>query len=444
MMYAGAQDMKLTALLCVFGLMMPAASGQSPTARRSVVLISLDGFPAFSLEDPSLPVPNLRRLIREGASARRMTTVNPSVTWPNHTSMVTGVLPGQHGLFYNGTLVRSEGEFGVKVEPWIEKEKMVHAPTVYDVAQRAGLTTAQVDWVAIHKAQTITWAFPEVPTLDGTVEKEMIARGQVTAAEIEKFRTLNIVRRDQIWTDAGVFILKQHKPDLLLFHLLSLDSTHHTYGPKTLAGQDSMGFLDACVGRLLEAIEAAGMKDRTTVILVSDHGFKAFDKRIQPNAALSAAGLSHAVRVIPEGGTAMVYLDKSKAAELGSKVRSLLGGLEGVESVVGPEGFDALGLPDQSKEPQMSDFVLVAKPGYAFAGAASGPALTPIPEKQGSHGYVSSDPDMDAIFIAWGTGIRKGAVVDRVRNVDVAATAGKLLGLRMPEMKGRVLSEILE
>ncbi|HPT28304.1 MAG TPA: alkaline phosphatase family protein [Bryobacteraceae bacterium] len=75
---------------------------------RRVIVVSLDGLPAYALEDPNLPMPALRRLIKEGASAARMTTVNPTVTWPNHTAMSTGVYPGEHGVYVNGTIPRGD------------------------------------------------------------------------------------------------------------------------------------------------------------------------------------------------------------------------------------------------------------------------------------------------------------------------------------------------
>src|SRR5438046_378839 len=84
-----------------------AAAAQPPAAGRTVVVISLDGFPGFALDDPKLPVPTLRRLAAQGSMARRMTTVNPTVTWPNHTAIVTGVDASRHGLLVNGTLVRT-------------------------------------------------------------------------------------------------------------------------------------------------------------------------------------------------------------------------------------------------------------------------------------------------------------------------------------------------
>ena len=73
---------------------------------RHVVIISIDGLAAYAFNDRSIPLPNLRRLASEGAAAEAMTVVNPAVTWPNHTSMVTGVTPARHTVIYNGLAQR--------------------------------------------------------------------------------------------------------------------------------------------------------------------------------------------------------------------------------------------------------------------------------------------------------------------------------------------------
>ena len=114
-----------------------------------------------------MPLPTIHRLAREGATATEgMQVVNPAVTWPNHTAMVTGVTPAKHGVLYNGMPVRTGEGKPLRVDPWVPKDELVLAPTVYDLAHGTGLTTAEVDWVAIHKPKTITWSFAERP-LDG-------------------------------------------------------------------------------------------------------------------------------------------------------------------------------------------------------------------------------------------------------------------------------------
>ena len=100
--------------LCALALVacaIPARlSAKTQTQKhRTVVVISLDGFPAYALDHPRLPIPTLRRLAREGAVASSMRPVNPTVTWPNHTAIVTGVEPSEHHLLYNGLLLHPEG-----------------------------------------------------------------------------------------------------------------------------------------------------------------------------------------------------------------------------------------------------------------------------------------------------------------------------------------------
>ena len=117
-----------------------AQTPRTPPGSNHVVVISLDGFPGWAMEDPYLPVPTLRRLAASGASARTMRPVDPTVTWANHTSMITGVTPGQHGVIFNGLLIRKPGVAPV-VEPWRDKQELVHGRTLYDAAHEKGLTT---------------------------------------------------------------------------------------------------------------------------------------------------------------------------------------------------------------------------------------------------------------------------------------------------------------
>src|ERR1039457_2496647 len=206
--------MKLVLTMVAFATLCGPMSAQTPAQQRMVIVISLDGFPAYALDDPRLPIPTLRRLIREGVTAR-MTTINPTVTWPNHTTLVTGVRADEHGLLVNGSLVATGTWPPIKVDPMVDKVKMVHAPTVYDAAHNAGLTTAQIDWVAINNAPTITWPFNEWATPAGPVEQEMIRKGAISAADVEDFTKANILFRDQIWAKAAVFLIREHRPNLM-------------------------------------------------------------------------------------------------------------------------------------------------------------------------------------------------------------------------------------
>ncbi|HXW06175.1 MAG TPA: ectonucleotide pyrophosphatase/phosphodiesterase [Vicinamibacterales bacterium] len=442
----------LLVALCGLGLRAaqpPGAAAGSP----HVVIISLDGFPGWALDDPALPVPTLRRLAREGAMARGMRPVNPTVTWPNHTSMVTGVTPARHGVLFNGTLVREPG-LPPRVEPWRDKAEMVRARTLYDAAHEQGLTTAQVDWVAIWNAPTVTWEFRERPDPQGPIARELVEAGLVSETDVQAFATRNIVFRDHVWTTAAAHILRRHRPNLLLFHLLNLDSTHHRYGPRTHAALTTMAWLDTQVAAILDALDEGGIAERTTVFVVSDHGFKAVRRQIRPNVALERAGLVEVVDgkvtrtrawVVPEGGTAIVYLTAPDPdGRVLARVRKEIAELEGVARLIEPSEYAALGLPDPADDPQMGVLLASAKDGYAFTAALGADAVIDAPEGSlGAHGYLASDPDLSALFVASGRGIARGVVLDAVDAVDVAPTAAQLLGLEMKGVDGRVLTAIL-
>jgi predicted AlkP superfamily pyrophosphatase or phosphodiesterase len=435
--------MKCIIALAASALGAALVSAQVPARDRYVVVISIDGLPASALDDPKLPAPTLRRLAAGGAVARGMRPINPTVTWPNHTAMVTGVDASVHQVLFNGMLVRSTSAAPPRVEPWADKARMVHATTVYDLAFRAGLTTAQVDWVAITNPGTITWEFAERPALKGAVEREMIAAGEAEESDISGFFATSGAWRDQMWTRAAAFITRRHKPNLGLYHLLNLDSIHHTYGPGTAAGFTGIALADSRVAEIVDAAKAAGTFDRTTFFIVSDHGFKTVKHSIRAAVAVKQAGIE-GVTVIPEGGTALAYInDPAQRQALAPRLKEVLAKIDGVAHVYEPAEYGPLGLPVPAGSDQSPDLVAAARDTYGFAGGSEGAVVTEQAQG-GSHGYLASDPEMNALFIACGRGIRPGTKLEMVRNLDLAPTIAALLGLKMEGAAGRPLDAVLQ
>jgi predicted AlkP superfamily pyrophosphatase or phosphodiesterase len=435
--------------LAFIALTAPAFLAAQVHKERIVVVISLDGCPAYALDDPRLPIPTLRSLAKEGAVAASMRPINPTVTWPNHTAMVTGVDASEHQVLFNGLLTRANRDAPPSIEPWRDKDVMVHAPTIYDLAHEAGLRTAQVDWVAIYHAKSIDWQFAELPDPNGEIERKLIAAGTVTPEQLRTFEDSSQAWQDQMWTDAAVEILKSHQPNLLLFHLLTLDDVNHEYGPMSAASFTAMAFLDAQVKRIVDVLQRADLSKRATLIIVSDHGFRTIKHKIHPNVLLREKGFARSLQgqpkgdawVVPEGGTAMVYVaNPGRGAELVVQLRSLFTAAEGIDQVYGTDEFPKLGLPTPDRSDQAPDLVLAAKPDYAFGNELEGNLITPA--SGGTHGYLNTDPKMQAIFMAWGNGIPKGLRLDSISNLDVAPTIAALLGLEMKQAKGHAIPEI--
>jgi predicted AlkP superfamily pyrophosphatase or phosphodiesterase len=432
------------------------AEPAAPAKDRHVVLFCIDGLPGWAFDDPRLPMPTLLRLGREGAIAKRMTTVNPSMTWPAHATISTGVIPAKHGVLFNGLLLRDGPRLPVHVQQR-SREELLRVPTVYDLASRAGLTTAHVNWIPHQVGGTFTWAFPERPKPDGALEREMDEAGVLPRKDIAEFMQSTIVWRDESWSKAAAYLLRRRRPHLLLVHLLALDAAFHRHGPKTVAAAASEALADARLREFLAALAESGIRERTTLPVLSDHGFKPVRRIIRPNVVLREQGLFKAegakvaacdAIAVPEGGSAMLFVtDPDRREALVPKLKEAFAALEGVSRVLGPADYAALGYPAPAENAQMADLLLVAKDGYGFMGDLAAEAVSDAREGStyvGLHGYPADDPAMDAFLIAWGRGIRPGARLDRVRLVDVAPTVAALLGFRMEGVDGRVLDEILE
>ena len=126
------------------------------------------------------------------------------------------------------------------------------------------------------------------------------------------------------------------------------------------------------------------------------------------------------------------------------RLKELFARAEGVERVLDGAEAPSLGMPTPAENEGMGDIILYPKAGYAFTGAAGGNVTAgPALNYGGTHGYASTDPELDGIFIASGAGIKQGVRIERARNLDVAPTIARLLGVALPTAEGRALTEIL-
>ncbi len=429
---------------------VPALAGSD----RHVVLITLDGFPARYLDDPEVELPVIRGLRDAGAStARGMIVANPSVTWPNHTTLVTGVRPETHGVLFNGVLARAQGK-PTTSNAETTQEELVRVPLLFDAVKAAGGTASAINWPCTSGSQSLADNFPDVRNmLDHTSPAvlEYMEKNDLDG----KFKQGG-GPRDEVWTDVAAHVIRERKPNLLALHLLELDGTHHQRGPESPQGRAVAGKLDALVGKVVQAVEEAGLKDKTAIFVTADHGFITVHKTLRPNVALRDAGLltvkdgaieSSRVYVLPEGGIGLVYLTEPATREEDrATVHKLFDKAEGVTAVLDPADFPRYGLPDPKDHPGMADMVIAVGDGYGVGGSFKGKGL--IQENSpphGSHGYLSTEPKMNALFVAAGAGIKPGVKLPTIENVDVAPTIARILDVPLanPKPVGRVLSEIL-
>jgi predicted AlkP superfamily pyrophosphatase or phosphodiesterase len=437
--------MKLAAPIALLAL--AACTASAPSHVDHVILISMDGLPADTLRNPLVHMPTLRRMAAEGATAEGMRCSFPTVTWPNHTTLVTGVQPARHGVLGNSYLDRSTGKVvPLLPDPLFDKDEIVKVPTIYDLAHAAGLTTAGIIWPASRNAKTLDWQVPDCGT------KALWDR-YATPSWLDELRKEGIwvdeqeawvksgggVQRDWMYAKATCQVIRVHRPNLVLLHLVEIDHVEHQKGPRTPDAFWAASYEDDRLREILEAVEAAGLRDRTAIFVVSDHGFFGFTKTIYPGIALKKAGIEK-VQVVPQGGAAFVYV--SDPADL-EPVKATLKGLEGIRTVLEPKDYAMWGIVSPKKDPRMGDLVIAAKEGYSLSDKPSEVVMEEKP-LQGTHGYLPDDPKLYATLVAWGAGIKPGARLPVIDSIDVAPTIARLLGLRMENVDGKVREDILK
>lgn len=432
---------------------------------RHVVLISVDGLASYYFDDPKAPMPTIRKLAAEGARAKRMKTSLPTNTWPNHTTLVTGVQPGKHGVIANDYFDRKEQKSVPYIpDPIFNKDEIVKAPTIYDVAHEAGLSTAGVCWPASRGAKTWDWTIPDVFDQETfikystpSVVEECKAAGIPLEKQMEWCKAGNAGKpmRDWMYASLACHLIAKHQPRLVCLHLMSVDSLEHGFGRQTPEAYWAISDSDQRVGQIVNAVEAAGLREKTTFVVTADHGFITYTKLIQPNVMLKQAGLIKAaignkvterrIWCHPQGVAYVYVLDTENRDALLKEWTPKLAALEGVEEVIEGKDFAKYGLETADKDARMPDLILSPKDGYLFSGEVGGDkVIADSQPPKGAHGYSPSNPLMDASFVISGSGVKSGVVLDEIANVDVAPTIARLLGLEMKNVDGRVLTHALK
>jgi len=424
-------------------------------------MISVDGLAAYYLDDPKAEMPTIRALAAAGARATMMKASTPTVTWPNHTTLVTGVTPARHGVVGNNYFDRATGKKVTLIsDPVFDKDQIVKVPTLYDLAKAAGMKTTAIRWPASRNAKTLDWTIPDVRTLE--LLRKYTTPALVAECEHAGIDLFGGVRAeagpgvpppmptDEVCTRVFNLILHDHRPELALLHVIDVDHTQHLNGPRSPEAYAAVKAADDQVRQVWEELKR-DFPQEATLLVVSDHGFSPTKRLILPNVILRKAGLVETagkkktkgeVQVVVQGGAAMLYvLDEAHRSSVIERVKQAFGGVKGVSKIIGPGQLKDYGVADPKDDPHAPDMILFAEEGCSFGDTAAGELpFDEKPERKGSHGHDADLPDLHATFVAWGAGIKAGTRLGEISNTSVAPTIAKLLGLSIPKGEGKPLS----
>jgi hypothetical protein len=430
-------------------LWVGVAVAQQPVQSPLLLMISIDGLrPDYvtAADRHGLKIPNLRRFLAEGAYADGVQGVIPTVTYPSHTTLITGVWPAKHGILANTVFdPLRENQGG-----WYWYAEDIRVPTLWDAASRAGLSTASVQW-PVSVGARVTWNIPEFWRA-GTPDDAKLLRAVSTPGllaelepEIGPYPRALTVESDEQRGRYTVRILEKKRPNLVTLHLISLDHTEHTTGPFSAESLAALERLDAVVGTLRTAAETAA-PGRAYVAIVSDHGFGATTMQLNLNVELRAAGLitvgaqnkvtGWKAMAWTAGGCIAVMLKDEADSATRAQVRAILDRLaadpaHGIDRVLdGATARARGGFPGAA-------FVVGLRIDWTAGSTVTGSVVSKAPVA-GMHGQLPDLPDLRASFFLVGPNVPAGRSLGLIDMRDIATTLARRLDLALPT-DGRVL-----
>lgn len=408
--------------------------------------------------------PVFKKVFQEGSRVNRMRSIYPTVTYPVHTTLVTGTYPEKHGVINNEIF-----KVGQIASDWNWFKSSIKVPDLFDMAKSHGKTTAAVYWPVTGNHPNIDYLIDEYPSLDKNADLKELFMGSGTSEEVyEKIVKKNAVGlkigahpdSDNFCINCACDIIREYKPDVLAVHPANIDGLRHKTGMFSEAVTQGLNDVEKHLEQLIIATKNAGVFENTNFIILSDHGQMNITRVVNPNVLLKEAGF---IKTDSEGKivewdaychsaamSTQVYIKDKSNKELYDDVYKFLCGLRNEEVYGISEVFTAKEI--QEKEHLKGDFSFVLETdGYTtFGNDWNRPLVTPYEDDgedykfgHATHGYLP-EKGPQPVFIGFGPDIKKGVVLENGNVIDVASTCAELLGFTMENVDGKSIREILK
>ncbi|MGH7523134.1 MAG: ectonucleotide pyrophosphatase/phosphodiesterase [Gemmatimonadales bacterium] len=374
----------------------PAAAPRLPprAGGQQVVLVSLDGFRWDYLQRPFAV--NLRRLAGEGVHAERMSPVFPSLTFPNHYSIVTGLYPEHHGIVSNTMFDSALGTFRISDTSAVRNPAWWGGEPIWVTAEKQGVRAGAFFWPGSEAGQ-----------------------GGVRPTRWLRFndRFPNRARVDSVldWlTLPGDQALR-----MITLYYSDVDHAGHSYGPAAPQVDSAIARVDTMIGALMVGIASRGLADRVDVIVVSDHGMTSTpaDRSIFLDDYLNLDD----VTIVDLGTLGQLIPKAGKLDEVYAALHAKNPHMAVYRKPEIPARFH------YRDNPRITPIVIVPDTGFTLTTHARFAWRKP---PAGEHGFDNLMPTMGATFIAAGPAFRQGVTVPPFQNIHVYDLLCRLLGIR--------------
>jgi predicted AlkP superfamily pyrophosphatase or phosphodiesterase len=408
---------------------------------KYVVLVTIDGFrPDFYL-DASWGTPNMRMMKDSGVCARGVNSIFPSVTYPGHTTIITGVPPAKHGIYYNAPF-ETNGPGG----QWYFHYDSIKVPTLFDAVRKAGKTSANIIW-PVSVGAPIDYNVPDVWSPKVKLDRREITAAHTNPAglwkELQEQATGILgaadfaMDKEEMIMDENIgrmaaYILRTYKPTFTTLHLACTDHYEHVQGRDGFLVRKAVAGADRALGSIFEALERAGIKDSTAIIVTGDHGFVDIHKTFSPNVLLAQQGMINDAKngnwkaqFYASGGSAFLHLKNKEDVQTVNQVRQLLNSLPQEQrklfKIIERKQLDEIGADPHAA------LAIAAMQDVTISGAVTGAAVKPA--KGGAHGYFPDFKEIQTGFVAYGPGFLKGTIINEMNLADIAPLIARLLKL---------------
>lgn len=420
---------------------------------KHLVVISYDAFSEDNW-DMARSLPNLSKLIENGAYSTKLRSVYPTLTYSVHTTIVTGVYPDKHGITHNNPFQPFINE---KDQKWHWFRDDIKVPTIYDSVRDCNMRTSAIFWPVSGKS-SIKYNMPEIVALKNENQALKILRNGTPIFCIGLELKYGHLRKgiqepylDDFTAMCAVDTIRRKKPNLLLTHFIELDDAKHKYGTDSEEVKVAILHMDKRLGNIMKAAHEAGIQNDTVFLVLGDHGQINFNRKIHLNNLLKEQGLifeengelKWKAYLQSTGGAAYLHIrEGDKKAEI-SAVAALKKAMEdegyGIENLYSRDELDDLHVDKSIK------YMVEARIGYSFDDKLEEPIILSMGEKKikcATHGYSPDKANYKCNLIVSGSKIKKEYQLGDIEMVDIAPTMAEILGVDLKNCDGRPLNEI--
>ena len=430
---------------------------------KYLIVISFDAVSSDDI-DKLEKLDNFKYLMDNGSVIKNVESVYPTLTYPAHATIMTGMYPKNHGII-NNTL----NKFSDINPDWYWYRKYVKTKTLYDLASEKGLTTAALLWPVAGRSSinyNLAEIFAPKPWQNQLVMSALAGSLKYQLDLNKRFghlrNGLSQPALDNFVHESVKYTIDKYKPNLLLIHYTDVDTNRHYHGYNSKEANDALLRHDKRLGEIIKALKEANIFEESTIVALGDHSALDGNYMIRLNSLFRENGLLEvnkkgiitSYKAVAKNcdGSSYVYLKDKNDTDTYKKVKELLENLKNSDKSPIDFILNSKEAEDEGADPNCS-FMVEGNLNYYFVDETLGKVIEKVKESEvgkvphrtkATHGYHPKKPNYNTFFMAFGKGIKKGVKIDGGKLINHGPTLAKILGVDLGKTDGEAEERILD